>query len=132
MAYITLAKLFQSAKNVMNVTKTQKRNTFLGDSNWRPKNGGNESASYKAKHKKIIAHINRYNYPELSDQELHTIRVIAEALYQNIKTESDKHSKFTEVLMKHLFKTNKTLKVSCTYNKSFSANDSAVFPATTK
>jgi hypothetical protein len=93
MAYITLAKLFQSAKNVMNVTKTQKRNTFLGDSNWRPKNGGNESASYKAKHKKIIAHINRYNYPELSDQELHTIRVIAEALYQNIKTESDKSLK---------------------------------------
>lgn len=39
---------------------------------------------------KILKHIERYKYPELSSQERHAIRVIAESLYENIKAESEK------------------------------------------
>lgn len=39
---------------------------------------------------RITAHTKRYKYPELSEQEKHAIRVIAEALYDNIKGESEK------------------------------------------
>lgn len=39
---------------------------------------------------KIISNIQKYNYPNLSINESHAIRVIANSLYENIKTESDK------------------------------------------
>ncbi|KGM54404.1 HNH endonuclease [Lysobacter daejeonensis GH1-9] len=39
---------------------------------------------------RITAHTKKYKYPDLSDQERHAIRVIAEALYDNIKGESEK------------------------------------------
>jgi hypothetical protein len=34
-----------------------------------------------------------YQYPQLSEQEKHAIRVIAESLYENIKSESEKSLK---------------------------------------
>lgn len=39
---------------------------------------------------KIISNIQKYNYPILSINESHAIRVIANSLYENIKTESEK------------------------------------------
>ena len=39
---------------------------------------------------RILEHMRRYGYPELNEQEKHAIRVIAEALYDNIKSESEK------------------------------------------
>jgi hypothetical protein len=39
---------------------------------------------------RILEHMRRYKYPELNEQEKHAIRVIAEALYDNIKSESEK------------------------------------------
>jgi hypothetical protein len=36
---------------------------------------------------RIEAHIVKFNYPDLSPQERHAIRVIAESLYENVKTE---------------------------------------------
>jgi hypothetical protein len=39
---------------------------------------------------RILEHMSRYKYPELNEQEKHAIRVIAEALYDNIKSESEK------------------------------------------
>lgn len=42
------------------------------------------------RHAKILEHMQRYEYPNLNEQERHAIRVIAEALYENIKAESEK------------------------------------------
>lgn len=39
---------------------------------------------------RILNHMQKYRYPELNEQEKHAIRVIAEALYDNIKAESEK------------------------------------------
>jgi len=39
---------------------------------------------------RILEHMQRYEYPDLNEQERHAIRVIAEALYENIKAESEK------------------------------------------
>lgn len=38
----------------------------------------------------IEQNFKRYGYPELNDKEKHSIRVIANSLYENIKTESEK------------------------------------------
>ncbi len=40
--------------------------------------------------KRIFDHMRKHDYPDLNEQEKHAIRVIAEALYENIKTESEK------------------------------------------
>jgi len=45
---------------------------------------------FDARRNKIAGHIAAYQYPQLSDQERHAIRVIAESLYDNIKNESSK------------------------------------------
>ena len=52
--------------------------------------GGAESQHYLDRYTKILGHIAKYNYPKLSHQEKHAIRVIAESLYANIKGESEK------------------------------------------
>ena len=39
---------------------------------------------------RILEHMKNHKYPELNEQEKHAIRVIAEALYDNIKGESEK------------------------------------------
>lgn len=52
--------------------------------------GSSSSGEYALRHAKILAHVTTYRYPTLSEQERHAIRVIAEALYENIKTEADK------------------------------------------
>ncbi|MGB2832608.1 MAG: hypothetical protein WBC07_06615 [Methylotenera sp.] len=39
---------------------------------------------------KITSNIKKYSYPDLSINENHAIRVIANSLYENIKTESEK------------------------------------------
>jgi hypothetical protein len=51
---------------------------------------GNDSKTFKARQTKIAAHIVSYEYPQLTDHERHAIRVIAESLYENIKSESNK------------------------------------------
>jgi hypothetical protein len=48
------------------------------------------SELYLSRYSKILGHISTYNYPALTDQERHAIRVIAESLYENIKSESEK------------------------------------------
>ena len=45
---------------------------------------------YSARHERILGHISKYHYPQLTPQERHAIRVIAESLYENIKSESEK------------------------------------------
>ncbi|MCC8363618.1 HNH endonuclease [Lysobacter sp. A6] len=52
--------------------------------------GGSDSGEYMSRYARILGHIAKYNYPALTDHERHAIRVIAEALYENIKTESEK------------------------------------------
>jgi hypothetical protein len=52
--------------------------------------GGVGSEAYVSRYGKILGHIAKYKYPQLTDHERHAIRVIAEALYENIKTEAEK------------------------------------------
>ncbi len=50
-----------------------------------------DSASFETRRDKILKHISigKYAYPKLSKNEKHAIRVIAETLYNNVKSESD-------------------------------------------
>lgn len=52
--------------------------------------GGESTSTYIERKSKIDVHIERYDYPKLTTQERHAIRVIAESLYENIKAESEK------------------------------------------
>ncbi len=52
--------------------------------------GGVSTSLFKQRRTKILEHIEKYAYPRLTDQERHAIRVIAESLYENIKSESEK------------------------------------------
>lgn len=52
--------------------------------------GGAETRAFIQRHAKILSHVQKYQYPELTEQERHAIRVIAESLYENIKAESEK------------------------------------------
>ncbi|WP_020168703.1 MULTISPECIES: HNH endonuclease [Methylotenera] len=51
---------------------------------------GDSSKLFILRKNKILKHMETYNYPKLSSQERHAIRVIAESLYENIKGESEK------------------------------------------
>jgi hypothetical protein len=51
---------------------------------------GDSIDSFTHRKAKILDHIDRYKYPKLTAQEKHAIRVIAESLYENIKSESEK------------------------------------------
>jgi hypothetical protein len=55
--------------------------------------GGDHTPEYLTRKEKILTHILKYQYPQLSEQEKHAIRVIAESLYENIKSESEKSLK---------------------------------------
>jgi len=54
------------------------------------KSGGESTDVFIQRKAKILAHIEKYKYPKLSVEEKHAIRVIAEALYENTKIESEK------------------------------------------
>jgi len=49
-----------------------------------------ELGLFEDRKQKIINNIKKHKYPELSINENHAIRVIANSLYENIKTESEK------------------------------------------
>lgn len=49
-----------------------------------------ELAYFEQRKVKILNNFEKHNYPKLNDNEKHAIRVIANSLYDNIKTESEK------------------------------------------
>jgi hypothetical protein len=49
-----------------------------------------ELDQYEGRRQKINSNIQKYDYPNLSTNESHAIRVIATSLYENIKTEAEK------------------------------------------
>lgn len=49
-----------------------------------------ESHLFEQRRQKILDNFTKFNYPDLNQNEQHAIRVIANSLYANIKTESDK------------------------------------------
>jgi hypothetical protein len=49
-----------------------------------------EEHLFNSRQLKLLNHFKKYNYPELNENEKHSIRVIANSLYENIKAESDK------------------------------------------
>lgn len=49
-----------------------------------------EEHLFKSRHLKLLNHFKKYEYPVLNDNEQHSIRVIANSLYENIKAESEK------------------------------------------
>lgn len=49
-----------------------------------------EHDEYENRKQKINSNIRKYGYPNLSINESHAIRVIANSLYENIKTEAEK------------------------------------------
>lgn len=49
-----------------------------------------ENSFFNSRKLKITASVTKYNYPNLSTNENHAIRVIANSLYENIKAESEK------------------------------------------
>lgn len=49
-----------------------------------------EQAEFESRRRKIEENFKRFEYPVLNDNENHAIRVIANSLYENIKTESEK------------------------------------------
>jgi hypothetical protein len=51
---------------------------------------GSDRDTFERRRANILKHIEKYEYPRLTDQERHAIRVIAESLYENIKSESEK------------------------------------------
>lgn len=53
---------------------------------------------YSVRKNKIQNHINKYEYPKLTDNEIKAIKVIANSLYDNIKSEVDKSLKLYKKL----------------------------------
>ena len=49
-----------------------------------------ESHHFDERLRKFKVHMSEYRYPPLNENEKHSIRVIANSLYENIKAESDK------------------------------------------
>lgn len=49
-----------------------------------------EPELFESRRLAILENFERYNYPRLNDNEIHSVRVIANSLYENIKTESEK------------------------------------------
>ncbi|GGA77876.1 hypothetical protein GCM10011369_19740 [Neiella marina] len=49
-----------------------------------------EQDRFEERKQKILWNFKQYDYPSLNPNEKHAIRVIANSLYENIKTESDK------------------------------------------
>jgi len=70
--------------------KDSEKNYVSWESQLAGKCGGLSSDLFKQRRTKILGHIEKYEYPKLTDQERHAIRVIAESLYENIKGESEK------------------------------------------
>jgi len=50
----------------------------------------NQSGEFLRRKEKIEQHMSEQNYPQLNAEEKHSIRVIANSLYENIKLESEK------------------------------------------
>lgn len=70
--------------------KDERKNYISWELQLANKCGGADNDLFIRRKSKILAHIEHYKYPNLSDQEQHAIRVIAESLYENIKSESEK------------------------------------------
>ena len=49
-----------------------------------------EDKLFKARKDKILNNFRKHKYPDLNGNEIHSIRVIANSLYENIKAESEK------------------------------------------
>lgn len=49
-----------------------------------------EEYLFEQRKQKILDNFTRFNYPKLNQNEQHAIRVIANSLYENVKTESEK------------------------------------------
>ena len=60
--------------------------------------GKGEISKFENRKKKIKEHIKKEKYPELSKEEKHAIRVIAESLYANTKSELNKSIELYEKL----------------------------------
>jgi len=66
-----------------------------------------DSKNFEVRREKILKHINdgEYSYPNLTDNEKHSIRVIAETLYNNVRSETDNslilYEKITDAFVKH-------------------------------
>ena len=58
----------------------------------------NEEDHYESRKRKILDNFEKYNYPQLNENEKHAIRVIAGSLYENIKSESEKSLKMYKQL----------------------------------
>lgn len=70
--------------------KDAERNYISWEAQLALKCGGDKSELFGRRKARILDHIVRYKYPQLTLQERHAIRVIAESLYENIKSESEK------------------------------------------
>lgn len=70
--------------------KDSAKNYVSWESQLALKCGGQTSEHFEQRKAKILNHIETYGYPKLTDQERHAVRVIAESLYENIKSESEK------------------------------------------
>lgn len=66
----------------------------------------NDTSSFIERWERIKNHINKggYKYPKLNETENNAIRVIANSLYENIKTESDKSLSMYEELVRAFVK----------------------------
>lgn len=70
--------------------------------------GGDTTELFNQRKVKILDHISRYKHPKLTAQEKHAIRVIAESLYENIKSESEKSLSMYRKLDEAFLKTDLT------------------------
>lgn len=70
--------------------KDSDKNFVSWDVQLAAKCGSDTNELFLTRKSKILDHISNYEYPKLTEQERHAIRVIAESLYENIKSESEK------------------------------------------
>ena len=69
-------------------------------------NRKNEGHLYEERKQMIEKNISDENYPQLGEKEMHAIRVIANSLYENIKSESSKsldlYKQLDEAFVEHV------------------------------
>jgi len=68
----------------------------------------NDIKSFEERRRRILRHVNegKFTYPKLSDNEKHSIRVIAESLYNNIISETENSLSLYEKIAEAFVKTN--------------------------
>ena len=70
--------------------KDENKQYVSWDTQLQRKSASHDPTVVTARRQRIEAHIVRYQYPNLTDPERKTIAVIAESLYANIKSESER------------------------------------------